>query len=407
VRAPAPRRPTAGAVRWWAVTGARLALGAARALACAAPLLVACGEKQGAPSAERAAPSAELGALGSGVASATAAGPVASGSPPAARAGVCAGRAPGEKACEAGAELVCEASGKGAGPRACGPLEACRPGVGCAPSCPSGQVYVPPTGPAGFTMGKGLRGGRDTPHQVVLTQPFCMDATEVTVGAYKPCVDAGKCTTPKIARWTNYPDKVDEPMLNVDWRQARAYCEFRGQHLPSEAQWEWAATGGDGRKWPWGDEAPTCEHADFTIGSLPTPSADAGCHGGGPSKVGAHPKGDRLWPGGAIHDLAGNVWEWCHDNFRPYAGAMERDPVHMDAEGSTHVVRGGGWNRSAVGIMAAYRGGAVVDYQRPGLGFRCVTNAPGLGPGGVAPGASARAPTPSAPPAPPAPSSVK
>jgi hypothetical protein len=66
VRAPAPRRPTAGAVRWWAVTGARLALGAARALACAAPLLVACGEKQGAPSAERAAPSAELGALGSG-----------------------------------------------------------------------------------------------------------------------------------------------------------------------------------------------------------------------------------------------------------------------------------------------------------------------------------------------------
>lgn len=385
MRGPEPRRAA------HAVSG-RVGLVRLGSLAWLAPAVaLSCGEKSGAPTTQTPSASPSASASAAAAHGATAQAPSAASSA-LASAGPCAGRAPGEKSCEAGAELVCEAGGMASPPRACGALEACRPGVGCAPACPSGQVYVPPTGPGGFVMGKGLRGGRDAPHKVVLTQPFCMDATEVTVAAYKPCVEAGKCTTPKIARWTNYPDKPDEPMLNVDWRQARAYCEFRGQHLPSEAQWEWAATGGDGRKWPWGDEAPTCEHADFTIGSLPTPSADAGCHGGGPSKVGAHPKGDKVWPGGAIHDLAGNVWEWCHDNFRPYAGVEERDPVHMDAEGSTHVVRGGGWNRSAVGIMSAYRGGAVVDYQRPGLGFRCVTNAPGLGPGGAPPKREAERP---------------
>ena len=118
----------------------------------------------------------------------------------------------------------------------------------------------------------------------------------------------------------------------------------------------------------------TCERADYTPGVLPTPSGDAGCHGGGPSRVGSHPSGDRVWPSGHLHDMAGNVWEWCLDNYRPYTGKSEVDPLHLDSDTAVHVVRGGGWNRSADGIRVAFRGGARYDYWVPGLGFRCVHN---------------------------------
>ena len=105
------------------------------------------------------------------------------------------------------------------------------------------------------------------------------------------------------------------------------------------------------------------------------PAGDAGCHGGGPSRVGAHPRGVKRWPTGEIHDLAGNVWEWCLDNYRPYSGKDEVDPLHLSVAEDQHVVRGGGWNRSAHGIRAAFRGGARYDYWVPGLGLRCVRNA--------------------------------
>lgn len=225
-------------------------------------------------------------------------------------------------------------------------------------------------------MGRFLRGNAiDTPHKVVLTKPFCMDATEVTVKAYARCVDADDCTKPRTwGMWRNYPTLEDHPVNKVDWKQATAYCASRKQSLPSEAQWEWAATGGDGRKWAWGSEAIDCERADYTPGVLRTPSSDDGCQGGGTSPVGTHPKGDRIWPDGRIHDLTGNVWEWCIDNYEKWHGGPDTDPVYMKYLEGVHVVRGGGWNRSSRGVLAHYRGGAVVGYRVPGLGFRCVRN---------------------------------
>jgi formylglycine-generating enzyme required for sulfatase activity len=230
-------------------------------------------------------------------------------------------------------------------------------------------------GLTGRAVGKGHLPDTDAPHRVVLTRPFCLDATEVTVAAYAACVEAGACALPKQAGSVlNYPTKRDHPVNDVSWPKARAYCRWAGKDLPTEAQWEWAATGGDGRKWPWGDEEPTCEHADFTIGSLKSPSGNSGCHGGGTSPVGAHPAGDRVTPFGRIHDLAGNVWEWTLDSYRKYASEDATDPRVEDAEASLHVIRGGGWNRSVRGIMAAFRGAAVVGYEVPGLGFRCARN---------------------------------
>jgi formylglycine-generating enzyme required for sulfatase activity len=257
------------------------------------------------------------------------------------------------------------------------------------PACPEGEVYVPATGPEGFVMGRGMSsfgfgsrksanlgsGASDTPHRVVLTRPFCMDATEVTAGAFKKCVEAKGCPAPsKMDRWETYERLPDHPINMVSWKKARAYCTWAGKSLPTEAQWEWAATGDDKRKWPWGNEPPNCERADFTAVSLPSPGGDAGCHGGGPSKVGSHPAGAKEWPSGKIHDLAGNVFEWCLDNYLPYPTTREVDPSHFVSEGGNHVVRGGAWNRSHKGIMTAFRGAAIVTYQVPGLGFRCVRN---------------------------------
>jgi len=270
----------------------------------------------------------------------------------------------------------------------CFDIERCEAGA-CVPACPATEVYIPPTGPKGFRMGKGLsaygfgprgsgnpgRGRADEPHNVVLTKPFCMDENEVTAGQMKKCVDEKGCTAPRRTdRWVTYPDKPDYPVNLVDWPMSKYYCEQYGKSLPTEAQWEWAATGGDGRTWPWGEEEPSCEHADFTKAILISPGGDSGCHGGGPSAVGTHRKGDRIWPSGAIHDLGGNVWEWVLDSYIPYSGKDEVDPLHDKPAIGTRVVRGGGWNRSGRGIMAAFRGGAISSYKVPGLGFRCVRN---------------------------------
>ena len=222
-------------------------------------------------------------------------------------------------------------------------------------------------------MGSGPIGDpNDPPHQVVLTQPFCMDATEVTVTSYKACVDAAQCTPPREwGMWINYPKRGTHPVNKVDWHQARTYCQYAGKDLPTEAQWEWSATGGDGREFAWGSEPPTCEHADFTPGILDTPSSDDGCNGGGTSAVGTHPKGAKHWPGGALHDMSGNVWEWCLDNYGGVMPPTATDPHVLKNEHTAHVVRGGGWNRSRRGIRVRYRGGAPADYRVPGLGFRC------------------------------------
>ncbi|MBI4952623.1 MAG: SUMF1/EgtB/PvdO family nonheme iron enzyme, partial [Myxococcales bacterium] len=315
--------------------------------------------------------------------------PGASGAPSASPAtsatpGAATTASPGDCRCEDGT-LRC--AGRDA--LACHDLERCDAAAArCAPACPEGEVYVPATGPEGFVMGANLRNFDGVPHKVVLTRPFCMDASEVTAAAYTECIDAHECTPNNW--WGSFANgprrpppegqprqgaaRPTHPINNVDWHQAKHYCELRGKTLPTEAQWEWAATGGDGRKWPWGDELPDCEHADYTQDVLPTPSGDAGCHGGGTSPVGAHSAGDRVWPTGALHDLAGNVWEWCLDNYEAYSGKDEVDPLHLRAEHTQHMIRGGGWNRSHLGIRAQYRGNARVDYRVPGLGFRCVRN---------------------------------
>jgi formylglycine-generating enzyme required for sulfatase activity len=264
----------------------------------------------------------------------------------------------------------------------CWSIERCdRDAAVCVPNCPHGEVYIRATGPAGFTMGRGRLHAKDKPHTVVLTRPFCMDETEVTAGAYSRCIEAGACKEPyKWDPWASYPRFPNHPVNLVSQTKAAAYCAWNGQQLPTEAQWEWAATGGDGREWPWGNDEPTCENGylDFTPFGAPksTPGGDVGCHGGGPSPVKAHPKGAKPWPTGSLYDLAGNVWEWTRDFALPYPSETQTNPAISQVPGkpdwTLFAIRGGGWNRSATGCTTWFRGEATRSYQVPGLGFRCV-----------------------------------
>lgn len=305
-------------------------------------------------------------------------------------AGVCEGMAVGSYACDGRKLFACDAT-EAKLVETCLDIERCdAEQAKCAPGCPEGMVYVPPTGPEGFVMGrnfmqgadgprkdlgKGHRTNTDIPHRVVLTKPFCMDELETTVKEWKACMKDHGCRRPDPAhRFVTYPDHDDHPVNAVSFDDARYYCSLKDKTLPTEAQWEWAATGGDGRTYPWGDDAATCDKADYVQGVLGHPAGDAGCRGGGPSPVGSMPAGAKAWPDGKIHDLAGNVWEWCLDNYKPYPRKRLTDPLVWKALSLPHVVRGGGWNRSHVGIRASFRGAAVVDYRVPGLGFRCVMN---------------------------------
>jgi formylglycine-generating enzyme required for sulfatase activity len=257
----------------------------------------------------------------------------------------------------------------------------------CVSKCPGGEVYVPATGAEGFWMGRGEPNKRDPRHRVVLTRPFCMDETEVTVAAFRQCVERGACKEPHLkdlnANYRPEYARGRHPVNMVEFSHATAFCESLGKALPTEAQWEWAASHGDDRIWPWGNEEPTCDngYADFTPGGAPKsdPAGDVGCRGGGTSEVKAHPLGKTSWPDGDIYDLSGNVWEWTADCYLSYPLDPQVDPspqAHPALKGDCwlRVIRGGGWNRSQYALRTYARGAAKRPYKVPGLGFRCVRN---------------------------------
>jgi len=185
----------------------------------------------------------------------------------------------------------------------------------------------------------------EKPARDVEVAAFSIDKTEVTVSAYQNCVNAGRCSEPGTGifgagscNW-GAPVREQHPINCVDWHQALAYCEWAGKRLPTEAEWEKAARGTDGRKYPWGNGAPSCDKAIFS-----------GC-GSGTQAVGDRSSGAS--PYGAL-DMSGNVYEWTAGEY---------------AEG--HSLRGGSWHYDPGGARASYRAGVVPGTRYPGIGFRC------------------------------------
>jgi formylglycine-generating enzyme required for sulfatase activity len=180
---------------------------------------------------------------------------------------------------------------------------------------------------------------------------FELDATEVTVDAFVQCVSGGMCSTPKTGGACNWgvSDRGNHPVNCVDWNQATAYCGWAGKRLPTEAEWEWAARGGEaGSVYPWGNGEPgarACWNGEGNdVGAAMRQSTCA---------VGGYPSGDA--PGG-IHDLAGNVWEWTSTAY----------------DSSARVSRGGGWASDNPSVLrAAGRGRDGPSNRDIDLGFRC------------------------------------
>lgn len=239
------------------------------------------------------------------------------------------------------------------------------------PPCATDEAFVPATGADGFLMQKGEK----DEHRVVLTHPFCIDALEVTVRAYKACVDDHVCK-PLLGGdpYATYPRSPDLPATMVSWNDAHAYCAWSKKRLPTEAEWEWAAGGPSMTKYPWGDAPePSCETVDFTKYGAPKwmPGGDVGCGGGGPSVGGSHAKGDKIWGDAHVHDLAGNVYEWVEDTFGKLPTAPVTDP-RIVGDSVVRVIRGGAWNRSWSAMSVVHRAAAVQTYKVPGIGARCV-----------------------------------
>jgi formylglycine-generating enzyme required for sulfatase activity len=221
-------------------------------------------------------------------------------------------------------------------------------------------------------------------HEVTLSA-YCIDKTEVTVAAYAVCVAAGGCrAAPHTVNSPDYSeagrkhasvgcngmDHPHHPINCVDWEQAAAYCTWSGKRLPTEAEWEYAARGTDGRVYPWGSRVPTVKHMKLCGHECRLFVENMNDNGWRPtSPVGSYPEGAS--PFGAL-DLAGNVREWTADWYGPYTELAETDP-QGPRTGTSRVSRGGGGvskdtNNKA---RAADRDWPDPTFRVPDLGFRC------------------------------------
>jgi formylglycine-generating enzyme required for sulfatase activity len=210
----------------------------------------------------------------------------------------------------------------------------------------------------------------EVPRHPVALSSFWIDRTEVTNAQLARCVAAGACTPPyppALAVHEGYyedPEYAGHPAINVDWQHGQSYCTWAGGQLPTEAQWEYAARGPDERLYPWGDRPP--DETLLNYAGIVNNTAPVGLYADGASWVGAL-------------DMAGNVWEWTADWYRPYSPAPQVNPSGPD-QGIGHVLRGGSWYDDAPFVRSVNRyvvREAYAEYGKPrsygfGVGFRCV-----------------------------------
>ena len=214
--------------------------------------------------------------------------------------------------------------------------------------------------PAGnFVMGD----YENSPQREIYLDGFYMDRYEVTIGRYAKFLNAaGNLKKPDDWPEAGLEKLRNNAVIGVDWHDANNYCRWAGKRLPTEAEWEKAARGGDGRKYPWGSDEPTSAHARFGVSSSKAVYPD------GIAQVGEYPKG--MGPFG-IYDLAGNASEWVADWYSPaFSRAQLQNPKGPD-NGTSKVIRGGGWMDPAERITATKRMYVNPDERMEDIGFRC------------------------------------
>ncbi|MBI5513624.1 MAG: SUMF1/EgtB/PvdO family nonheme iron enzyme [Deltaproteobacteria bacterium] len=263
-----------------------------------------------------------------------------------------------------------------------------------ASPCPEGMVQHPGET---FTMGIEDDSGEadERPARAVTLGAFCMDRVEVTVRAYAACVTAGRCAPAGVTSEVpgarspdrvalspfcngNREDRQEHPVNCVTWPEAEAYCRAKDLRLPTEAEWEFAARGREGRPFPWGFSPPDgtrlnacgaeCERLGRRLEEALTALHATDDRWEATAPVGSFPAGATAL---GVQDLAGNVAEWTGDRYGPYATGAATDPPGAPT-GTDRVVRGGAWNLGeAAWFRGAFRDHVGEGVRERSVGFRC------------------------------------
>lgn len=220
------------------------------------------------------------------------------------------------------------------------------------------MVYIPP---GEFTMGSNEKDNEKPPHTVFL-DGYWMGKYEVTFAQYdKYWEETGK-KKPDDYGW----GRENRPVIDVSWDEAAAYCEWLSGKtglkfkLPTEAQWEKAARGIDGRKYPWGNDDPNENLANFNSNNRNI---------GQTHPVGSHPQGASPY---GLLDMAGNVLEWCHDWYDEKYYSIKFPPKNPKGpqSGPYRILRGGGWYFDASQLRCTFRNGDNPFKPHNFVGFR-------------------------------------
>jgi serine/threonine-protein kinase len=280
---------------------------------------------------------------------------------------------------------------------AAAPVAAAPAPAATASRCPPDMIAIPS---GSFFMGRDDGAPFERPEHRVTLDAYCMDRTEVTLSDYLACSDAGQCKRPGATNWwpeiTTAQRSTFDPLCNerdpvgrsqhpvncVDWDAAQRFCSYRARRLPTEAEWEFAARGPEGRHYPWGDEQPIgsrfngCGRECVAWGKahhvpqLLLYADDDGFATTAP--VGSFPNGRS--PLG-LEDLAGNVWEWVSDVYGPYDARDQVDPTGA-ASGAERALRGAAWNSGhPEWARATFRFKYPPNVRSHAVGFRCAADA--------------------------------
>lgn len=217
-------------------------------------------------------------------------------------------------------------------------------------------------------------GGRDEyPRHDVFVSNFYIDKFELTNGRYLEFVKATHHRIPQNPKnatrnlWqgdTIAESLIDRPVINVDWADAQAYCQWAGKRLPTEAEWEKAAKGTADRRFPWGNVEPTNKHLNFNqqwIGEKTLMPV-------GSYELGKSPFG--------VYDMAGNVWEWVNDWYdaKYYEKSPAKNPTGPET-GTKRVLRGSGWQNETPTVRIFTRVDSDPTIRNESTGFRCAMDA--------------------------------
>jgi formylglycine-generating enzyme required for sulfatase activity len=209
------------------------------------------------------------------------------------------------------------------------------------------------------------------PRHRVWLEAFFIDKYKVTMAKYRVFVRETRHRD--LPEWTaQYIRSERHPAIGISWEDAAAYCRWAEKRLPTEAQWEKAARGTDGRWYPWGFEPVDGKRANYCDASCEFSWKDKKQSDGYRhlSPVDAYELGKSPY---GVYDLAGNAWEWVRDWYdgEYYRKSPERNPVN-DAEAQYRVVRGGSWDSDPSFLRASYRGWREPESRTHFVGFRCV-----------------------------------